>query len=101
MFVTDTGNKRILVFSADGAPITQFGSPGAGEGQLDEPVGLAVDEQGRVYVADAWNRRVQIFAPGPDGFYASVAMWERGRVVRHHVRDQAIPGGGFRAITST
>jgi predicted membrane-bound mannosyltransferase/DNA-binding beta-propeller fold protein YncE len=76
VFVSDTGNKRILVFSADGVPITQFGSPGAGEGQLDEPVGLAVDEQGRVYVADTWNRRVQIFAPGPDGFYASVAMWD-------------------------
>jgi DNA-binding beta-propeller fold protein YncE len=56
-------------------PITQFGTPGAGEGQLDEPVGLAVDELGQVYVADTWNRRVQIFSKGPDGAYVSAAMW--------------------------
>jgi DNA-binding beta-propeller fold protein YncE len=29
-----------------------------------------------VYVADTWNRRVQIFAPGPDGSYASVSVWD-------------------------
>jgi uncharacterized protein (TIGR03663 family) len=75
VIVSDTGNKRILVFSSDGRLLTQFGSPGAGEGQLDEPVGLALDDQDRVYVADTWNRRVQIFAPQPDGTYSSVAVW--------------------------
>jgi predicted membrane-bound mannosyltransferase/DNA-binding beta-propeller fold protein YncE len=76
VIVSDTGNKRILVFSADGEPLAQFGSPGAGEGQLDEPVGLAVDDLGQVYVADTWNRRVQIFAPNPDGSYEPVAAWD-------------------------
>jgi DNA-binding beta-propeller fold protein YncE len=37
---------------------------------------LAVDDQGQVYVADTWNRRVQIFAPEPDGSYAPVAVWD-------------------------
>ena len=76
VFVADTGNKRIVVLSSDGALLGQFGTPGAGDGQLDEPVGLAVDEQGRVYVADTWNHRVQIFAPNPDGTYTSTESFD-------------------------
>jgi predicted membrane-bound mannosyltransferase/DNA-binding beta-propeller fold protein YncE len=76
VFVADTGNKRIVVLSSDGALLGQFGTPGAGDGQLDEPAGLAVDEQSRVYVADTWNHRVQIFAPNPDGTYTSTESFD-------------------------
>jgi predicted membrane-bound mannosyltransferase/DNA-binding beta-propeller fold protein YncE len=76
VFVSDTGNKRIVIFSSDGQLLGQFGTPGAGDGQLDEPVGLAMDEQGKVYVADTWNHRVQIFAPGADGVYAPVEVFD-------------------------
>jgi predicted membrane-bound mannosyltransferase/DNA-binding beta-propeller fold protein YncE len=76
VFVTDTGNKRVLVFSSDGELLTQFGSPGAAEGQLDEPVGLAIDDQGFAYVADTWNRRVSIFAPAPDGSFEFYTLWD-------------------------
>ena len=61
VYVTDTGNKRIQVFDADGQFITQFGGFGALEGQMDEPVGVALDSEGRIYVADTWNQRVQAF----------------------------------------
>ncbi len=76
VFIADTGNKRVVVLSSDGQFLGQFGTPGAGDGQLDEPVGLAVDELGRVYVADTWNHRVQIFAPNPDGTYASAESFD-------------------------
>jgi sugar lactone lactonase YvrE len=39
--------------------------PGAEAGQLDQPRGIAVDQQGNVYVADMSNNRIQVF--GPDG----------------------------------
>jgi len=63
VYVTDTGNKRVVVFDGVGNYITQFGSGGVGDGQFDEPVGLAVDADGAVYVADTWNMRIQVFIP--------------------------------------
>ena len=38
-----------------------FGSAGAGDGQLAEPRGLAVDGRGNLYVADTKNSRIQVF----------------------------------------
>ncbi len=43
----------------------QVGEGGIVPGFFDEPVGLVVEsEGGAVYVADAWNRRIQKFDPG-------------------------------------
>ena len=39
--------------------------PGWNLGNLDEPVGIAVDKDGKVYVVDTWNQRVQVFAADP------------------------------------
>jgi DNA-binding beta-propeller fold protein YncE len=41
--------------------IDQFGSRGNGDGQFIEPRGLAVDQQGWLYVADSGNCRIQVF----------------------------------------
>jgi DNA-binding beta-propeller fold protein YncE len=59
VYVTDTGNKRVQVFTADGEFLREWGGGGAGLGQLDEPVGLALASEGEIYVADSWNFRVQ------------------------------------------
>jgi uncharacterized protein (TIGR03663 family) len=61
VYVADTGNKRIQVFTPDGQFIRQWGGGGALEGYLDEPVGIAIGPGDEVYVADTWNRRVQVF----------------------------------------
>lgn len=42
--------------------LLKWGSPGTGNGQFRYPYGIAVDENGRVYVADAYNNRVQVFS---------------------------------------
>ncbi len=68
VYVTDTGNKRVLVFDANGQPLRQIGE-GAnpnmgtsnGTSQLNEPMGLALDSQDNVYVADTFNARIQVF----------------------------------------
>ena len=47
VFVTDTGNKRIMVYDRDGNYVTQMGYGGAGPGEFAEPVGIAVDAGGQ------------------------------------------------------
>jgi DNA-binding beta-propeller fold protein YncE len=66
VYVADTGNKRIIIFDADGNYLTEFGTAGLDPGQFDEPVGVAVDEDGTVYVTDTWNQRIQTFEPSED-----------------------------------
>ncbi|MBL7198523.1 MAG: TIGR03663 family protein [Anaerolineae bacterium] len=61
IYVSDTGNKRIQVFTADGDPVTQWGGKGTLDGQFDEPVGVALGPDGQVFVADTWNQRIQAF----------------------------------------
>ncbi|MCC6627804.1 MAG: 6-bladed beta-propeller [Chloroflexi bacterium] len=61
LYVTDTGNKRVLVFDADGKPLRQFGTVGSGPANLNEPVGIAIDDAGTLYVADTHNGRIATF----------------------------------------
>jgi uncharacterized protein (TIGR03663 family) len=79
VYVVDSDNHRVQVFDANGILLRQWGSqcnlaveescadldgdgPMAyGDGQFQEPWGIAVAEDGRIYVADTWNHRVQVF----------------------------------------
>jgi NHL repeat len=58
--------------AADAATLlTQWGTPGRGDGQFTNPNDLAVGAGGQVYVADTDNHRIQRFTS--DGAY--VAQW--------------------------
>jgi predicted membrane-bound mannosyltransferase/DNA-binding beta-propeller fold protein YncE len=67
LLVTDTGNHRVQIISPDGLFLGQLGSGngqfGSGPGQFYEPVSVAVDANGNIYVTDTWNGRVQQFSP--------------------------------------
>ena len=61
-FVADGyGNSRVIKFNKDGEFLAKWGSKGAGDGEFDLVHDVALDGQGRLYVADRNNRRVQIF----------------------------------------
>jgi DNA-binding beta-propeller fold protein YncE len=54
-------NARISKFSKDGKFIKSWGVKGSRPGELDGPHGLAIDSQGRLFVADRTNSRIEIF----------------------------------------
>jgi len=56
-----TAKSQISKFAADGTFIKSFGEWGYQDGQLRSPHALAMDSQGRLFVADRGNRRLQIF----------------------------------------
>jgi DNA-binding beta-propeller fold protein YncE len=65
IFVADghggTSNDRIVKFSKDGKFIKAWGKHGKAPGEFDTPHGIAMDSQGRLFVADRVNSRLQIF----------------------------------------
>ena len=64
-------NDRVMVFSPEGKFIREFGTRGDGPGQFNQPHALAFDSQGRLFVGDRGNNRVQIF----DRNLNHVATW--------------------------
>jgi DNA-binding beta-propeller fold protein YncE len=67
LWLSDTGNHRLLKFSAKGDFLMPLGQRGKGKGQFIEPFGLAVDSADNIYVADRLNYRIQVF--GKDGSF--------------------------------
>ena len=63
LLVADTGNKRILEFTANGEFVRQVGRGGLLLGYFDEPVDVAVHPTtGLILVSDAWNSRIQVLS---------------------------------------
>jgi sugar lactone lactonase YvrE len=52
---------RILKFTKDGKFVKEWGKVGSGPGEFRTPHALAFDSQGRLFVADRGNHRIQIF----------------------------------------
>lgn len=56
-----TAKSRISMFRPDGTFIKTFGEFGYEDGQFRSPHSLTMDSQGRLFVADRGNSRIQIF----------------------------------------
>jgi DNA-binding beta-propeller fold protein YncE len=66
IYVSDGyGNARIHKYSPGGKWLTSWGGPGIAPGEFNVPHNLCSDANGRIYVADRENHRIQIF--GGDG----------------------------------
>jgi hypothetical protein len=56
------GNNRVAAFNANGRFLFAWGKKGAAPGEFNIPHNILCDEDGRVYVADRANNRIQRFA---------------------------------------
>lgn len=72
LYISDGyGNARVHKYSADGRHLFSWGEYGTEPGQFNLVHSVCTDGEGRVYIADRENHRVQVFAP--DGAY--VGQW--------------------------
>ncbi|MEK6236661.1 MAG: 6-bladed beta-propeller, partial [Planctomycetales bacterium] len=62
-YVSEYGEyDRVQKFSRDGKFILQWGGHGSEQGQFLRPQNMIIDEQDRIWVADACNHRIQVFS---------------------------------------
>ncbi len=75
MLVADDQHHRVAAFDTGGHLLASIGSgQGAGPGQLNFPYGVAIDPQGRVFVADDLNQRIVRYST-PATKYQYKARW--------------------------
>ena len=72
VYVSDSGNGRVQVFTPQGRFIRQFGSFGSGKGQFFSPGDLVIDGSGNVYIADNQSLALAKFSP------AGTVLWRIG-----------------------
>lgn len=65
IFVADghtyLGNNRIIRFDKTGKFLLEWGKPGTGDNDIAIPHGLAMDREGRIYMADRSNKVVKVY----------------------------------------
>jgi len=61
VYIADTGNKRVQVFSRNGLFLRVFG-----DATLQDPQSISVDQRSNIYVADSVLKRVIAFSPSGD-----------------------------------
>lgn len=61
IYVADSSNHRVQVFSASGQFVKSFGSYGESDGEFDCLAGVAISSSGDIIISDRYNHRIQVF----------------------------------------
>ncbi len=77
--VAERNRHCVSIFSSSGEKLLIFGTHDYGQGQFNEPCGVAVDGEGNILVADSYNHRIQKFT-AEGQFLTSVGTRGNGRL---------------------
>lgn len=92
LYVADTLNHQIAVYSADGQPLTRIGKRGSGPGEFNFPLDLDLGPNGELVVLDSLNSRVQVL--NPDGSFIRM-FGERGTAIGSFMLAKSLAVDGF------
>ena len=62
IIVADCHNHRVQVFDSNGTFLRSFGHEGEDAGEFNFPVGIAINKDRNIFVAESENNRIQIFS---------------------------------------
>jgi tripartite motif-containing protein 2/3/tripartite motif-containing protein 71 len=57
----DYMRHTLLIYDSSGSFLNEFGGAGWGPGWFSYPKDICIDNLGRLFVADTFNQRVQVF----------------------------------------
>ena len=61
VYVADSCNHRVQIFSPEGHWLGMLGRAGKAAGELSYPYDVRIDSEGRIYVCEFGNSRIQVF----------------------------------------
>jgi DNA-binding beta-propeller fold protein YncE len=61
IYVVDALHDVVQIFQSGGQLLLSFCGPGSDRGELWLPSGIAIDDDDNIYVADTYNKRLQVF----------------------------------------
>lgn len=71
IYIADTGNKRIQIFTADGIYLDKIENPKQEDQQIfEKPVAIVVDAQGNIFVADKGRSQLHVFSKARKHLYS-------------------------------
>jgi peptidylamidoglycolate lyase len=87
-------NTRIIKFSKDGKYISEFGKRGTGPGEFNTIHSVEVAADGRIYVGDRGNKRIQIFDPNGKYLSEMMAVYPNGLAISKDQKYLYVVQGG-------
>ena len=61
VYVADAMSDNVQMYDLEGGLLMSFGQAGQQAGEFWMPGGIAISRDNRVYVADTYNQRIEVF----------------------------------------
>jgi hypothetical protein len=101
IYVTDSGNHRIQMYSPDGQLLASYGRKGQGPGEFQMMGGLALDKEGQMYVVDRSTSRIKVLSNEGDELMNLSTMKITGEIALLSSGRLVLSKGLFFSQTST
>jgi len=81
VYIVDNDDDKVVVIdSKNGFNLSQFGESGSNEGQLNSPNDIVADNNGKIYVSDYKNSRVNVY--NEQGMYVNKILLTNNRPIK-------------------